>query len=69
MIANGERKFPPLSLFGQHYRRIYSIHLKKKSRFVEEALFQPKNEVVTVPKLKLNEIESAMSMFTLSLTR
>ena len=29
MIANGERKFPPLSLFSQYYHRIYSIHLNK----------------------------------------
>ena len=34
------------------YRRIYSVHLKK-SRFVEELLFQPKNEVVAFPKIEI----------------
>ena len=40
-----------LFLSSVNYRRIYSVHLKK-SRFVEEVLFWPKNEVVAFPKLK-----------------
>ena len=31
-----------------NYRRIYSIHLKK-SRFVEDLLFYPKNEMMAFP--------------------
>ena len=42
MIANGERNITGFTLF-----------TKKKSRFVEEVLFQPKNEVVAVPKVEI----------------
>ena len=61
MIANGERKFLPLSLFS-NYRRTYFIHFKK-SRFVEVVLFYPKNEVIGFPKIEINEFVSAMFMF------
>ena len=37
MIANGERKFLPLSLFSQLSQDL--LCLFKKSRFVEEVLF------------------------------
>ena len=50
------------------YRRVYIIQLKK-SRFVENLLLYPKSEMIAFPKLKCDEIESAMFMFTLSLTR
>ena len=40
MIANGDRKFLPFSLFS-YLRKIYSINLKK-ARFVEEVLLYPK---------------------------
>ena len=32
-------------------RRTYSVHLKK-SRFVDEVMFEPKNEVVAFPKIE-----------------
>ena len=51
MIANGERKFPPLSLFSQLSQDLL-CSFKKKTRFVEEVLFQPKNEVVAFPKIE-----------------
>ena len=41
-----------LFLSSVNYRRIYSVHLKK-SRFVEEVLFWPKNEVVAFPKVEI----------------
>ena len=50
MMANGERKFL-LFLFSVNYRRIYSVHLKN-SRFAEDVLFYPKNEVMAFPKIK-----------------
>ena len=48
MIANGEHKFLLFSLFSLLSQDlIYSI--KKKSRFVEDLLFYPKNEVMAFP--------------------
>ena len=41
----------------------------KKSHFVEDLLFYSKNDVIAFPKIEYNEIESAMFMFILSLTR
>ena len=38
-------------------------------RFVEDVLFYLKSKVMGFPKTEINEIESAMFMFTLSLTR
>ena len=38
MIANGERKFLPLSLVSQLSQDLH-YSFKKKSRFVEEVLF------------------------------
>ena len=52
MIANGERKFLPLSLFSQLSQDLLSS-FKKKSRFVEEVLSQPKSEVVAFPKIEM----------------
>ena len=49
IIAKGEPKFLPLSLFS---RKIYLIHLKQ-SHFVEEVLFYPKNEVMAFPKIEI----------------
>ena len=51
MMANGERKF--LLFFPSvNYRRIFSIHLKN-SRFVEDVLFYPENEVMAFPKIEI----------------
>ena len=51
MMANGERKF--LLFFSSvNYRRIYSVHLKN-SRFAEDVLFYPKNEVMAFPKIEI----------------
>ena len=50
-----------------NYRKIDSLRLQK-SRFVGDVLFYPENEAMAFPKLKLNEIESAMFTFTFSLT-
>ena len=52
MITNGERKFLPLSLFSQLSQDLLSS-FKKKSRFVEEVLSQPKSEVVAFPKIEM----------------
>ena len=65
MIANDEDKFLPLSLFShlsQHLLCSFTLFALCRRSVV---LAQERSEV----KLKLNEIESAMSMFTLSLTR
>ena len=35
-----------------NYRRVYCIHLTK-SRFVEDVLFYPKNEVMASPKIEI----------------
>ena len=67
MMSNGERKF--LLFFSSvNNRSIYSIHLKNL-RFAEDVLFYPKKEVMAFPKIKIKWVESAMFMFTLSLTR
>ena len=52
MIANGERKFLPLSLLSQLSQDLL-CSFKKKSRFVEEVLSQPKSEVVAFPKIEM----------------
>ena len=52
MITNGERKFLPLSLFSQLSQDLL-CSFKKKSRFVEEVLSQPKSEVVAFPKIEM----------------
>ena len=51
MIANGARKFL-IILSSVDYRRVYFIHLKK-SRFVEDVLFYPKNGEVAFPKIEI----------------
>ena len=51
MIANGERKFLPLSLLCLLSQDLlYSL---KKSRFVEQLLFYLKNEVMAFPKIEI----------------
>ena len=50
MMANGERKFLLFFLF--RYRSIISNHLKN-SGFAENVLFNPKNEVMACPKIKI----------------
>ena len=52
MIANGVSKFF-IILSSVNYRKAYVIHLKKKSCFVEDVLFYPKNEVMAFPKIKI----------------
>ena len=52
MIANGERKFLPFSLFSQLSQDLL-CSFKKKSRFVEEVLSQPKIEMVAFPKIEM----------------
>ena len=52
MIANGDRKFLPLSLFSWLWQDLpYSFKKKKKknTHFVGEALFYPKTEVMGFP--------------------
>ena len=51
MIANGVSKFF-IILSSVNYRKAYVIHLKK-SCFVEDVLFYPKNEVIAFTKLKI----------------
>ena len=61
MITNDVIKF---LLFSIHLAiSWFKLFILKKSRFFEDLLFYPKNNK------KYNEIESAMFMFTLSLTR
>ena len=52
MIASSERKFQPLSLFSQLSKDLLHSFLKK-SRFIEEVLFQSENEVVAGPKIEI----------------
>ena len=35
------------------YRKIYSIHIFKKTRFVEELLFYPNNEAMAFPQIEI----------------
>ena len=57
MIANGDRKFLPLSLFSWLWQDLpYSFKKKKQKKtkkknthFVGEALFYPKTEVMGFP--------------------
>ena len=54
MIANSERKFLPLSLFSEPSQDLlYLLYFKKKSRFVEEVLFCPKNELMAFSKIEM----------------
>ena len=61
-------KVPHFFSSSVNYRRIYSTHLKNL-RFAEDVWFYPTNEVTAFPKIKIKWVESAMFMFTLSLTR
>ena len=50
---DGERrKHFSIILSSVNYRRVYFIHFKK-SRFVEDVLFYPWNEVMAFPKIKI----------------
>ena len=50
MIAIGMKKFIILSSVS--YRRFYIIHLKKSS-FLKDLLFYPKNEVIAFPIVEM----------------
>ena len=51
IMTSGERKI--LLFFSSvNYHRIYSIRLKN-SRFAEDVLFYPKNEVIAFPKIEI----------------
>ena len=67
MIANGVSEFLSTSL--QLTIARFTLFIKKKSCFVEDMLFYPKNEVIAFPKTEIKWVESAMFMFTLTLTR